>query len=189
MRVSLSLDLCEVITYVSDMTSRIANRLGALALAVADAIERAAGNLPGGVNAGAALVAICNHPNENIRVLQGALGLTHSGVVRLLDGLEGAGFVERRRGVAEDGRAAAVIPTKKGRRRAQDILRARAAALDDSIAELPLGHKMAFEAAVDAMLAALTRMPADARRVCRLCEEDVCRPSGCPVEIKAKGFN
>ena len=104
------------------MTSRIANRLGALALAVADAIERAAGNLPGGANAGAALVAICNHPNENIRVLQGALGLTHSGVVRLLDGLEGAGFVERRRGVAEDGRAAAVIPTKKGRRRAQDIL-------------------------------------------------------------------
>src|SRR5258708_23898580 len=95
------------------MTSRIANRLGALALAVADAIERAAGNLPGGANAGAALVAICNHPNENIRVLQGALGLTHSGVVRLLDGLEGAGFVERRRGVAEDGRAAAVIQRRK----------------------------------------------------------------------------
>src|SRR5258708_31043639 len=126
MRASLSLDLCEVITYVSDMTSRIANRLGALALAVADAIERAAGNLPGGANAGAALVAICNHPNENIRVLQGALGLTHSGVVRLLDGLEGAGFVERRRGVAEDGRAAAVIQRRKdGGARRTSLGRAR----------------------------------------------------------------
>src|ERR1700745_841901 len=139
MRASLSLDLCEVITYVSDMTSRIANRLGALALAVADAVERAAGNLPGGANAGAALVALCNHPNENIRVLPGARCLTHAGVVRLLHGREGAGFVERRRGVAEDGRAAAVIPTKKGRRRAQDILRGRAAPLDDFFAARSLG--------------------------------------------------
>ena len=147
MRASLSLDLCEVITYVSDMTSRLANRLGALALAVADALERAAGNLPGGANAGAALVAICNHPNENIRVLQGALGLTHSGVVRLLDGLEAAGFVERRRGVAEDGRAAAVIPTKKDGGARQDILRRTQRLFDDSIAKLPLGQ-MALEAAV-----------------------------------------
>src|ERR1700751_5518655 len=113
MRASLSLDLCEVITYVSDMTSRIANRLGALALAIADAIERAAGNLPGGANAGAALVAICNHPNENIRVLRGALGRENPGVVRLLGGMEGGGFAERGRDVAEEGRGAAVIPTKK----------------------------------------------------------------------------
>src|SRR5260370_11870845 len=138
MRASLSLDLCEVITYVSDMTSRIANRLGALALAVADAIERAAGNLPGGANAGAALVAICNHPNENIRVLQGALGLAHSGVVRLLDGLEGTGFVERRRGVAKDRRAAAVIPTKKERRRAHDILSPPSPVLHHSFPHIPL---------------------------------------------------
>src|ERR1700751_1902987 len=51
------------------------------------------------------------------------------------------------------------------------------------------GRRLVDERLIFAMLAALTRMPADARRVCRLCDEDVCRPSGWPVEIKAKGFN
>ena len=43
----------------------------------------------------AALVTIGNHPGESVEALRHALGLTHSGAVRLLNGLEAEGLVER----------------------------------------------------------------------------------------------
>src|SRR5947208_6967587 len=94
-----------------------ANLLGALALAVddrmADAVVAAAGH---SVTAATALSAL-----DHLRVLEApsierlsqALGLTHSGTVRLVDRLEEGGYARRQRGA--DGRSAAVLLTPAGR--------------------------------------------------------------------------
>src|SRR5258708_12992442 len=72
--------------------------LGALALALADRIAtraEAASSLHD--SAASALVVIANHPGEHIDAIRRTLGLTHSRAVRLIDGLEAAGLVERPR--------------------------------------------------------------------------------------------
>src|SRR5260221_6499966 len=91
--------------------SRTLNMLGALALALADRIAtraEAASSLHD--SAASALVVIANHPGEHIDAIRRTLGLTHSGAVRLIDGLEAGGLVERRRS-DRDARAIALWAT------------------------------------------------------------------------------
>lgn len=104
---------------------RTANPLGALALGVADEMKRATP---------AALVTVLNYPGRGVGDYGRALGLTHSGTVRLLDRLEADGLVERRRGA--DGRSAAVFPTPAGRRRAEEVLAGRRRALEGALSAL-----------------------------------------------------
>src|ERR1700746_1152828 len=108
--------------------------LGALALALADRIAtraEAASNLHH--SAASALVVIANHPGEHIDAIRRTLGLSHSGAVRLIDGLEAAGFVERR-GSDRDARAIAWWATPSGERTASKIIAARAGLLEPMLA-------------------------------------------------------
>src|SRR5258708_21418414 len=98
--------------------------LGALALALADRIAtraEAASRLHD--SAASALVVNANHPGEHIDAIRRTLGLTHSGAVRLIDGLEAAGLVERRRS-DRDARAIALWATPSGDRAASQIIAA-----------------------------------------------------------------
>src|SRR5260370_28503188 len=94
--------------------------LGALALAdrIATRAE-AASRLHD--SAASALVVIANHPGEHIDAIRRTLGLTHSGAVRLIDGLEAAGLVERRPS-DRDARAIALWATPSGDRPVCEIL-------------------------------------------------------------------
>ena len=106
--------------------ARTLNMLGALALALSDRIATSAEAASGlHDTAASALVVIVNHPGEPIDAIRRALGLTHSGAVRLVDGLETAGLVERRRN-DRDARAIAVWPTRAGQRAESKITAARA---------------------------------------------------------------
>src|SRR4051794_7022091 len=75
---------------------RTANLLGALALEVAHAEQRAAEAVVGQSGAGAAaIVVIAASPGRTIEQLRGPLGLTQPGATRLVERLVGAGWVER----------------------------------------------------------------------------------------------
>jgi MarR family transcriptional repressor of emrRAB len=163
---------------------RDANLVGALAVGLADKIatatERAGRAGPSG---SAALVALHGASGGvSIDGLRRIVGLTHSGAVRLVDRLAGAGLVERRAGA--DQRSVALRLTPEGRRAARRVLASREAVVEAALAGLPAEDRATLVRIVEHLLPNLVDEPADELRVCRLCDSDACgRPRGnCPVE-------
>jgi DNA-binding MarR family transcriptional regulator len=166
----------------NDTTARTLNMLGALALALADRITaraEAASSLHD--SAASALVLITNHPGESFDAVWRALGLTHSGAVRLVDGLEAAGLVERRRS-DRDARAVVLWATPAGGRAASKILAARAELLEPVLARTSKADRKTLAVFLETALGELTDSRDQALSICRFCAEGTCRPLGCPVE-------
>ena len=166
-----------------------ANRLGALALRLADRIQVAVtAEGAHSLSAATALSAIERFfvDGPSIDALGKVLGLTSSGAVRLVDSLETAGLVTRRRG--GDGRVSVIVLTAKGRRSAARITDARAKVLSDALASLTADERDTFDAVVDKILIALVQGPSPGPAMCRLCATEVCgaeRGQPCPVTILA----
>src|SRR5688500_2485179 len=106
------------------MHDRYRNVVGAFALAVADALRRAAEAEAGQSGAAAAaLLTIEARPGRSIELLRAPLGLSQPGAVRLVERLERQGWVERR---PSPGRATALHLTPAGAAVAGRIHAARA---------------------------------------------------------------
>src|SRR5436190_14741096 len=103
-----------------------ANAFGAMALAVADRLRGATQDAAGLAGAlPAALVALHEFAGGRpIEFLAGALRVTHSRAVRVVDRLEEAGLAKRS-AAAGDGRAVGVALTPAGRRVARRVAAAR----------------------------------------------------------------
>ena len=162
---------------------RLANVLGAFALALVDGMDVATER--------AALVALSQFlDGRSIHDLRRVVGLTHSGAVRLVDRLVAAGLVERRRGA--DGRSVALVLTAEGRRQARGAREARLATLDDVLAALDDQERQALAGILDKLVGAVVSHRLEARAagvdprggwMCRLCDLVACeRDDGsCPV--------
>lgn len=160
----------------------INNLLGAFATTLSSAIDENVGGV--GLRSGSAataLVTVFNHPNESIDVLRRILNVTHSGAVRLINGLETEGLVERKPS-AQDRRAVVLRLTKDGDTRAKAVLAARENVTTRIVENLSAEQREALLPVLATMLQTLTGDQSSARRNCRLCNEGVCRPNGCPVE-------
>ena len=163
----------------------ITNLLGAFATTITSSIEQEVAELGGrGINAETALVTIRNHPNDSIDVLRRILSLTHSGAVRLINALETEKLVERHRS-GDDGRSVVIRLTAKGRKRADKVSQARARVTNAVLKSLTAKQREVLAPILEIALKALTDGEDSARRICRLCDERVCRPQGCPVEMAA----
>ena len=161
---------------------RTANLLGALALALsARAESEAAARSEAERSLRDGVVAIANFgEGRPLGVLQEGLGLSQPGAVRLMDRLERAGLARRERG--DDGREARPRLTAAGRRLARQTVAARLDAIAAPLAALAPCRRHELERTLAAMLAALTTDAAESRRLCRLCDADVCgHPARCPV--------
>jgi len=161
--------------------ARDANLLGALGMALSDALADA-GELAGGASPAAALVALHGtSAGGSIDALAGRLGLSHSGAVRLVDRLVRDELVERRRGA--DQRSAALVLTPAGRRVARRVLSRREANLQNFLALLTDDQRAVAVELVQALLAGAGRDVEAERRVCRLCDLEACgRSRGrCPM--------
>jgi DNA-binding MarR family transcriptional regulator len=160
---------------------RLANLVGALAIAVADDLTGLAQRTAGLAGRGPpALVSILSVPGETITELRDALGLTHSGAVRLVDRLAADGLV--RREPAADGRTVALALTSAGREAAHRVLAEREARLAGLLRGLAPASRSALERAAEAVLHELTGERSDALRICRLCDAHTCgHPETCPV--------
>jgi DNA-binding MarR family transcriptional regulator len=161
--------------------SPVANRLGAAALTLSDGIREAteaatgmAGGLP------AALVTLHEWADgRSIDVLAGALRVTHSRAVRVVDQLAAAGLA-RREPDQSDGRRALVRLEPAGHALAERALAARARFLDQVTAGV---DPRALDAVLDTILHATTVDLATAGRTCRLCDTRACGhlDGRCPV--------
>jgi len=156
---------------------RTANLLGAIAVALADELQAAAAAVAGhGASGPAALVLLGDLAGgATIEELRRALGLTHSGTVRLVDRLVAGGLVERR--VGGDARSVSLHLSPSGRRTARRVLAARETALERALIALEPRQRVQL----DGLLATLRReLEAPRRRVCRLCDTAAC--GRCPAE-------
>ena len=163
----------------------LTNLLGAFATTITSSIEREVDKLGGrSIKAESALVTIRNHPNDSIDVLGRILSLTHSGAVRLLNALEMEKLLERHPS-GEDGRSVVIRLTAKGRKRADKVLQARARVTNVTLQSLTATQREALAPILERALQSFTEGKDEARRICRLCDERVCRPQGCPVEVAA----
>jgi DNA-binding MarR family transcriptional regulator len=159
---------------------RSLNLLGALVVTVHDKMtELVERELGMGGQAPAALVTITHNPGQSVAFLSGALRLSHPGCVRLVDKLVQAGLVERRE--AQDKRYLALTLTAAGKRRSQEILRARRKALE--LFAQPLSHKQQNQ--LTELLEIMLRETATTKEAgdtaCRLCEEQHCPQPECPI--------
>lgn len=158
-------------------SDRATNVIGAWALAVADAIRAstvAATGIAG--SAPAALVAVAADPDMTIDELRRALDLTHPGAVRLVDRLEGCGWLERRPG---HGRTIHLRLTPRGRRIHKRLLDARGEAIAALTATLDPTDLERLAQLVGPSLTATATDIDQLRHLCRLCRRRDCDP--CPV--------
>jgi DNA-binding MarR family transcriptional regulator len=158
-----------------------ANVLAAASQLVVDAVaERLQDSLPRSVSAPAALMTIDHHRGLSIEQLRVALGLTHSGAVRLIDRLEADDLVRRRK---RGGRKVELFLTRHGRRVLERIEGARLAAAADLLATLSDEQRRQLDWILSDLLAARTRDEQDLRRICRLCSFGACQNDRqtCPV--------
>jgi DNA-binding MarR family transcriptional regulator len=166
---------------------KIANVVGALALALSDDLVRAAEAEASEAGPAAAALVLAGHdPGLSIERLRRSLGLSHPGAVRLVDRLAADGLMERQTS-SRDRRAVALHLTAEGGARVDAILSARQGGLARALDALSPDERATFGALTEKVLRALLRGVDHAYSVCRLCEYGACR--NCPVdaEMRARG--
>jgi len=167
-------------------SSRVANLVGALGLALADRLADACA--PAGSSSAAAALVLLHErrPGATIDAVARVVGLSHSGTVRLADRLAAAGLVERRR--AADHRSAALYLTPAGRRAARRILVGREASLRSALTFLTDDQQARLGELAEVILGGLAAQPEAERRLCRLCDLEACgRARGhCPVAARRR---
>jgi DNA-binding MarR family transcriptional regulator len=165
-------------------TSRVANRLGAIALTLSDDIREAteaATGMAGGIPA--ALVSLREWADgSSVEVLAEAMRVSHSRAVRVVDRLETAGLA-RRESDPSDGRRALVRLEPAGRELAERALEARSRVLRSALAELEAADLRELERLLGALLDATTVDVRGAAATCRLCDARACGhfDGSCPV--------
>ena len=164
--------------------SRTANMLGALSLIVADRVREATGAESTWSAARVSLQTVTD--GGSIDELRRVLGLSHSGGVRVVKALSGAGLVDLRRD-RNDGRAVQVRLTARGGAAATRIRAARLNALDGLLEGLAPAERAQLDGLLSLALGAATGDRDHARHICRLCDPGVCgHPARCPVTRSAE---
>jgi DNA-binding MarR family transcriptional regulator len=164
--------------------SPVANRLGAVALTLSDAIRdatEAATGMAGGLPA--ALVSLSEWADgRSVDVLAEAMRVSHSRAVRVVDRLEAAGLA-RRESDPSDGRRALVWLEPDGRELAERALDARSHVLETVVAELDAGDVRVLDRLLAALLDVTIVDTRAARGTCRLCDAHACGhfDATCPV--------
>jgi DNA-binding MarR family transcriptional regulator len=130
-----------------------------------------------------ALATIGLAPGLRVEDLAGMLRISHSGAVRTVDRLVGAGLAERRP-PAGDRRTVELWLTEAGGRRRRAALDARNRVIGEALDVLPPEDRRTFGALVDRLLTGLAVAAGEDHSMCRLCDPDDCA-SGCPVEAGA----
>lgn len=161
------------------MDHYLANVTGALAIALCDAQDRAMAEMGRPRADLEALLAVHARPGSTVGDVAVTTGLTHSGAVRVVDRLQELGWVAR--GTGPDRRTAAIVCTDAGHRQAESALELRRGALALAVDGLPERDRRALHRIAETMLAAFPERRADAWRICRLCDHDVCDGARCPV--------
>lgn len=152
-----------------------ANKLGALGLALVDAMAEGSGDLS--PSATAALLTLRHHASLGTTELAGIVGLSQPACTRMVDKLVADGLVSR---LPAHGRVVPIALTDEGRRLGELIQARRLGVLRDLVEVLDKKDRKDFDRLLDKLLAATVRDPGHARRICRLCDRRACGEGACP---------
>lgn len=156
------------------------NLIGALALALADIVEKSlSGDAPEPGAAAAALMLIHHRPGFLTERLHGVIGLSQPGTVRLVDRLVRDGLVQRRPGEV-DRRTVELHLTEEGLRRTTAMADKRSSALRQALAALSEGDRSDLARIAESLLHSLPVDERHAYEICRYCHEACC--TQCPVD-------
>ncbi len=159
---------------------RNVNLIGALALALADIVEKSlAGDAPEPGAAAAALLLIHHRPGFLTERLHGVIGLSQPGTVRLVDRLVRDGLVLRKPGEV-DRRTVELHLTEEGLRRTTAMARKRSSALAQTLAVLSNREMTDLARIAEKLLHSLPVDERHAYEICRYCHEACC--THCPVD-------
>jgi DNA-binding MarR family transcriptional regulator len=177
-----------IVVCVKQVTASDANLVGAWALFAAEGIQEAIGRASEGSHSTpAALATIATFPGERSDTVGRVIGLSPSGVVRAVDRLV-SGDLVRRVESKTDGREVRLEATPRGRRAAERVLAARAAAVTSLLEPLAASERRQFLTLIDKLLRATASSRDQARQICRLCDHPACeRTDSCPVSQGAPG--
>jgi DNA-binding MarR family transcriptional regulator len=165
-----------------NMPNRLRNLTGAWALAVTEASAAAVTDVAGaGGELAAAVITIGAYRGQSLDELRRALGLSQPGTVKLVDRLVERGWVLRQPG--RSGRSLSLALTPDGAGLLDDLLAARAAAIEGLLAPLTAHERDELEGTLDKLLGAAASAER-LRHLCRLCERRVC--TDCPVARGAR---
>jgi DNA-binding MarR family transcriptional regulator len=176
--------------------ARLVNLLGAVAIGVMDQVESGCAEAAGLSGAGpeALIVMLDFSPEGSVQTLSQAVGLTHSGAVRLVDRLVEAGWVTRRPG--DDARSVKIGLTRRGRTVAERVRARRSEELANALVGLSPRQRNDLLQTCELVVANLTSqrlaqraagVPPAGGALCRMCDFTACgRPSGrCPAAGEA----
>ncbi len=161
--------------------ARAENLLGALALTVVDRLRDAGSGKEMSASEQASLTTLLAHPDRRVSWLGDVLGLTSSGVTRLVDRLVERGWVTRSPG--SDARQRRLRLTPAGAKRARALLAVRDQVCADVLAPLSGAERVAVERILERLVGELHGGEVPALRTCRLCDVEVCSSAGrvCPL--------
>lgn len=160
--------------------SKSRNVIGAMAVAMSDAVRLATQD-QAPKNISASGIALIGHePGLSIQDLSKALELSHAGAVRLVDRMVADGLVTRSRS-AEDHRVVTLSLTAAGKSVEADVLRSRDAALAETLSHLSSDEISALERISRKLLMSVASDDDTALRICRLCNSGICK--GCPMDV------
>ena len=165
------------------MIDRTANLLGVVGMAVAGRIEQTARDILN--HAGetpAALVVIGYGLGPSNDELRQVLGLSHPGVVRLVDRLVADRLVTRREG--RDKRSIALHLTRQGMALREELLKGRLAAIRPLLAPLSGAEQEALAGLLHKMLSGMETTDQERCNLCRLCDGRVCTDCPIPAEFR-----
>ena len=158
---------------------KLENIIGALSLAVSDAVHVSTQEKAPEVGPAAAAIALLGHePGMSIERLRRALRLSHPGAVRLVDRLVAEGVVERRQ-AETDRRAVALHLTSVGMGSCALVLAVRHERIARALEVLDPNEREILGQLTEKLLRSLVRDLDQAYSVCRLCDASVC--IDCPV--------
>ena len=165
------------------MIDRTANLLGVVGLAVAGRIEQTARDiLHHAGETPAALVVIGYGLGPSNDELRHILGMSHPGVVRLVDRLVADRLVTRRDG--RDKRTIALHLTKQGMALREELLKGRLAAIRPFLAPLTGAEQDALAGLLHKMLSGMETTDQQRCNLCRLCDGRVCTDCPIPAEFR-----
>ncbi|WP_062221188.1 MarR family winged helix-turn-helix transcriptional regulator [Aureimonas sp. D3] len=162
------------------MHDLLSNKLGALGVLIEERMGHALHDLS--PRAAAVLSTLHFRPGLTTTELSKVVAVSQPTAVRLLDGLQRRGFVERGE---QAGRFTPLKLTEAGRVEVTRLQNERILTIGTLLMPLEPHETKAFETMLDRILAAATTSRFHARTTCRLCEHDLCGPGVCPIGNKA----
>ncbi|WP_062236779.1 MarR family winged helix-turn-helix transcriptional regulator [Aureimonas sp. N4] len=162
---------------------KTANILGALSLALADGFRSAVADVLGiEGETGAAIIMIGAHPGMSVGQVATALRLTQSGSTRVIDRLTADGLVMRSQ--SPDNRRIVLLElTEKGHQLRKLALKQREGVLERAVSPLTDTENAELEGLLHKVLGGLlNKRDGQCYQICRMCDESVCVPNGCPIE-------